>query len=269
MKADLHIHSNHSDGTNTVKELINLAKDKNLDIIAITDHDTINGFLEYKKLNIDYKVIAGVELSTYHNGKSVHILGYFYDNNVDVEELINYLAIMKEKRNIRIQKIIKNLKEYFNLEVDYEEVKKGSHGVIARPHLARVIMEKYGYTYEEVFEKFLNDDSPAYVQVERLETKDAIEMLHRNNAIAVLAHPIYLKENKIEDIIDLGIDGIEVYYESQDEEYYWQIAKEKKLLITGGSDYHGEIHESKLGSKIIEGNELESFLVKLHFKKEG
>lgn len=263
MKADLHIHSNHSDGTETITELIENAKSRGIDILAITDHDTINGFIEYKKLSLDYKLIAGVELSTYRSGKSVHILGYFYNNNIENKELVDYLNVMKEKRNIRIQKIIKNLKEYFDLDVNYDEVKKESHGVIARPHIARVLMEKYGYSYEEVFEKFLNDDSPAYVEIERLDTKDAIDLLHRNNAIAILAHPIYLKENKIEDIIELGIDGIEVYYENQDEEYYLKIAKENNLLITGGSDYHGDNNETELGCKIIEGENLEKLLNKL------
>jgi len=264
MKADLHVHSNHSDGTKTIQELIEIAKEKEIDILSITDHDTINGFLEYQTLNSDYPLIAGIELSTYRNKSPIHILGYFYDNNIESKELIEYLEIMKEKRNIRIQKIITKLKEYFELEVDYEDVKKGSHGVIARPHIARVISEKYGYEYREVFDKFLNDDSPAYVEIERLDTKDAIDMLHRNNAIAVLAHPLYLKNNDINDIIKLGIDGIEVYYEEQDEEYYHQLAIENNLLITGGSDYHGDLNTSELGSKTLNDKELKLFLNKLN-----
>lgn len=260
MKADLHVHSNHSDGTKTIEELIEKAKNNKLDMIAITDHDTIAGFKEYQTLNIDYPLIAGVELSTYHNNAPIHILGYFYHNNIEVEELVNYLEKMKEKRNLRIQKIIKNLKKYFDIEVDYESVKKGSHGVIARPHIARVIQEKYGYDYQEIFDKYLNNDSPAYVDIDRLDTKDAIDMLHRNNAVAVLAHPIYLKDNSIEEIIELGIDGIEVYYEDQDESHFHQIAQDHNLLITGGSDYHGEIYPQDLGDKVLEGAELEIFL---------
>ena len=80
MKADLHVHSNHSDGTKTIQELIEIAKDQEIDILSITDHDTVNGFFEYKKLNSDYPLIAGVELSTYRNKSPIHILGYFYDN---------------------------------------------------------------------------------------------------------------------------------------------------------------------------------------------
>lgn len=268
MRTDLHIHSNYSDGTKSVEELIELAKNKNLDMIAITDHDTLDAHIEYQKLNSDYLVIAGVELSTYRNKKPVHILGYFYQNNTDVSELKDYLKIMKEKRNIRIQKIISNLADLFNIKVEYADVKKGSHGVISRPHIARVICEKYGYTFQEVFDKFLNDESPAYVDVERLDTKDAIDMLHRNNAIAVLAHPIYLKDNKVEDIIALGIDGIEVRYEGQDQEYYQTLANKYNLLITGGSDYHGEVYPQEMGCYGIEDKELKKFLKKLKYKNK-
>ena len=264
MRADLHIHSNYSDGTKSVKELIKLAKAKNLDMIAITDHDTIDAHIEYQHLNSDYLVIAGVELSTYRNEKAVHILGYFYQNDIDVSELKDYLKTMKEKRNIRIQKIINNLADLFNIQVEYNEVKNGSHGIIARPHIARVISEKYGYTFQEVFDNFLNDDSPAYVDIERLDTKVAIDMLHRNNAIAVLAHPIYLKDNKVEDIIALGIDGIEVRYDGQDQEHYQNLANKYNLLITGGSDYHGEVYPQEIGCNGIEGRELQKMLKRLN-----
>ncbi len=247
MKIDLHVHSNNSDGTMTVQELIEEAKEKKIDCFALTDHDTVQGIDEYKKLNTDYPMIYGIELSTYLNGKSVHILGYFPNPLPQIEELKSYLEEIKEKREKRIQKILTGLKKYFDLELDYEEVKKNSHGVIARPHIARAIGKKYGYTYEEVFEKFLNDNSPAYVEISRLSTKDGIGLLKRNHAITVLAHPLYLTDEMVNEIISYGIDGIEVYYPDQNRKKYHKIAEKNHLIETGGSDYHGDIHDSEFG----------------------
>lgn len=247
MKIDLHVHSNNSDGTMTLDELIKEATRNNIDTFALTDHDTIQGIDEYKKLNEEYPIIYGIELSTYLNGKSVHILGYFPTPLPKLEELRVYLSKIKQKREKRVQKILFELKRNFNLEINYEEIKKNSHGVIARPHIARAISEKYGYTYEEVFDKFLNENSPAYVEINRLETKEGISLLKRNHAITVLAHPLYLTDEMVQEIISYGIDGIEVYYPKQNSKKYHRIAKKHQLLETGGSDYHGAIHDSKFG----------------------
>ena len=247
MKVDLHVHSNNSDGTMTVLELIEEAKEKQIDAFALTDHDTVQGIDEYMKLGLNYPMIFGIELSTYFNGKPVHILGYFPKPLPKMDVLREYLVRIKKKREVRIQKILKGLKEYFDIEIDYEEVKKNSHGVIARPHIARAIGEKYGYTVDEVFEKFLNDDSPAYVEIDRMTTKEGIDLLKRNHAVTVLAHPLYLTDEMVNEIISYGIDGIEVYYPEQNSKKYHKLAEKNHLLETGGSDYHGAIHNSELG----------------------
>ncbi|MDE5587107.1 MAG: PHP domain-containing protein [Bacilli bacterium] len=251
MKIDLHVHSNNSDGTMTVLELIEEAKEKKIDCFALTDHDTVQGIEEYQKLDTDYQMIYGIELSTYLNGKSVHILGYFPNPLPKIDELRSYLAEIKEKREKRVQKILTGLKKYFDIEIDYEEVKKNSHGVIARPHIARVISEKYGYTYEEIFEKFLSDDSPAYVEISRLSTKDGIALLKRNHAITVLAHPLFLTDEMVNEIISYGVDGIEVYYSDQNRKKYHKLAEKNHLLETGGSDYHGAILDSEFGTSSV------------------
>lgn len=247
MKIDMHVHSNNSDGTLSVKELIEEAKSKNIDSFALTDHDTIQGIEEYLNLDADYPIIYGIELSTYLHGKPVHILGYFKKALPEMEELKTYLARIKKKREERIQKILVGLKKYFDIEIEYEEVKKNSHGVIARPHIARAIIEKYGYTFEEIFDKFLGDDSPAYVEIDRLTTKDGIDLLKRNHATTVLAHPIFLTDEMVKEIISFGVDGIEVYYLNQDIEKYHKIAQTNHLIETGGSDYHGSMNDSEFG----------------------
>lgn len=263
MKIDLHVHSNNSDGTMTILELIEEAKEKNIDAFALTDHDTVQGLDEFIKLNVDYPLIFGIELSTYSNGKPVHILGYFPKPLPEIDELRDYLIRIKKKREIRIQKIIKGLKKYFNIEINYEEVKKNSHGVIARPHIARAISAKYGYTFEEVFQKFLNDDSPVYVEIDRLTTKDGIDLLKRNHAVTVLAHPLYLTDEMVNEIISYGIDGIEVNYKDQNIKKYHQIAQKNHLLETGGSDYHGSIHDSEFGIPSVTAKSFNYLIEKL------
>ena len=124
MKIDLHVHSNNSDGTMTVLELIEEAKEKHIDTFALTDHDTVQGIDEFIKLNVDYPMIFGIELSTYLKGKPVHILGYFPKPLPKIDELRDYLVRIKKKREERIQKILTGLKKYFDIEVNYEEVKK-------------------------------------------------------------------------------------------------------------------------------------------------
>ena len=220
MKVDLHVHSNNSDGTMSVSELIKEAKKNKIDTFALTDHDTVQGVDEYQNLKTDYPVIPGIELSTYLHGKSVHILGYFKKPFPQIDELRTYLVQIKEKREKRIKKILIALKEYFHLEIDYETVRKNSHGVIARSHISRSISVKYGYSYDVVFEKFLNDDSPAYVEIDRLTTEDGINLLKRNHAITVLAHPLHLSDDIVEEIISYGVDGIEVYYADQNIKKY-------------------------------------------------
>lgn len=251
MRIDLHVHSNNSDGTMSVKELIEEAKQNQVDTFALTDHDTIQGIREYQSLNIEYPIIFGIELSTYLHNRPVHILGYFKTPLSDMSELEDYLSKIKIKREERIQKMIQSLHEYFEIDVDYEEIKKSSHGVIARPHIARVISEKYGYSYQEVFDKFLSNDSPIYVEIDRLSTKDGINLLKRNHAITVLAHPLYLSDEMVEEIISFGIDGIEVYYPEQEIEKYHHLATRYQLLETGGSDYHGMLYESRLGMEEV------------------
>lgn len=264
MKIDLHVHSNNSDGTMTVLELIEEAKKKNISTFALTDHDTVQGIDEYTKLNLDYPMIFGIELSTYLNGKPVHILGYFKNPLPEINELRSYLVRIKEKREKRTQKILIGLKKYFDIEIDYEEVKKNSHGVIGRAHIARAITEKYGYTFEEIFEKFLNDDSPTYVEIDRLTTKDGINLLKRNHAITVLAHPLYLTDKMVNEIISYGIDGIEVYYQGQNRKQYQRIAEKNHLLETGGSDYHGTALDAEFGNPSIPEEKLDALMERLN-----
>lgn len=262
MKADFHIHSNYSDSTRTIEEIVQLATEKNLDYFAITDHDTVAGCQQVDRQKYPH-MIAGIELSTYLDERPVHILGYFYDNDCSGEELLNYLEMMREKREERIHKILSRLKQYYEIEISYEEVKQESHQVIARPHIARAISKKYGYSFKEVFDLYLNNDSKAYVEIDRLGTKEGIDLLHRNNALVVLAHPLFLSTEAFRKVQSFGIDGVETFYPGQDAQVILQ-EMNPGLIQTGGSDDHGDnIDSSMIGDIEIPGQEIVRFVKKL------
>lgn len=272
MKADLHMHSTYSDGLKTPKELFELAKEHKVDIIAITDHDIVKGVEENKKLALEYGVryIVGIELSTVFKRKPVHILGYFRDQSYQSEEMITYYREIREKREERAKKFIKNLKDFFDLDISYDEVYGFSKGIIARPHIAKAIIKNYPhYDFDYVFDHFLGDHTRAYVPSCELSVEEGLGLLRRNNCVVVLAHPVLLKPYFHEKVLAYEYDGIEAKYflnKEGSEDLYREHAKKQGLIITGGSDYHGidgDTRHGEIGDVYIDGEDLEAFLNKL------
>lgn len=244
-KGDFHIHSNFSDGKFGVSELLDLYKKSEYDIISITDHDTLEGCMEaieYGKL-IGIKVIAGIEISTKHNGEEVHILGYFKDEDCRRGEMLEFSNKKEQDRVNRCKTIVNSLKRYFNIHINVEELLTKNKGMIGRLHIAKEII-KAGYETDmkEVFKKYLGDDSPAYVPSSILSVQEGINLLRNNNATIVLAHPVLIKKTKIEDLLnEFEFDGMEAIYgmnSQEDTTKFIGMCKQHKLLITGGSDFH-------------------------------
>ena len=268
MKADLHMHSLHSDGTYSVKELVHYAKEKGLDVIALTDHDSMNGVLEatLTGIKLGIKVIPGIELSTFRNNESVHVLGYF---NGDIpQELLEYSSEIIRKRRERMIKMAQNCKDMHNLKVDIDRL-MSINGTITRAHLIRELEEcNKEYTREEIATKFLQEDCPAYIPSTKVSTEDGIKFLKSLHAKVVIAHPVLLKKNDINEIIQLGIDGLEGIYPKNkegDEQYYRDLCRKHNLILTAGSDFHGVIDYSHgdLAYNVLEGKDLEEFLNRL------
>lgn len=274
MRADLHMHSIHSDGTLTVHKLLKHATTKNLDVISLTDHDSVNGVakaIEYgKKFGI--KVIPGIELSTFHNGESVHILGYF--NNHIPGEIYEFSKQVRLQRRRRIIKMAKNCETMHGLKVDYKRLLKPV-GIITRAHLIRELaLSNPEYTTKEIAHNFLLEHCPAYIPSTILDTMDGIKMLKELNALVVLAHPVLLEDNDVEDIIKFGVDGIEGIYPKNkvgDEERFRQLCQKYNLFITAGSDYHGIIDYSHgdMADNVLLDEEVEEFLRRLGEKSEN
>lgn len=246
---DLHTHSIASDGSMSPAQLVRHAKDKGLAAVALTDHDTVEGINEAldEGNRIGIEVIPGIEISTNYKPE-MHILGYFLgvDRYLCVQKELTEIRKGREDRNY---KIISRLNE-LGIAISEEEVKEISSGdTIGRPHFARLLMEKgYVKTMQEAFDKYLGKDGSAYFKRYELEPIDGIKLIKKVGGIPVLAHPALLKMNYndmdklLMELKKYGLAGIEaIYSENSKEETgnLLRLAIKHKLLVTGGSDYHG------------------------------
>lgn len=246
MKIDLHIHTTYSDGLLTPAQVIREAFRLNLKAIAITDHDTIDGIspaLNEAEKYHGLEVIPGVELSTDLDGEEVHILGYYLNYN-DLN-LRTTLVSFQQERKARLEKIITKLNS-IGVDISIKDVFVKSHGAsLGRPHVALAMIEKgYAGSVQEAFEKYLNKGKPAYVPREKLTPLNAINIIKQSNGIPVLAHPGLLGDQSIiNKILEYGIMGIEVIHSDHSPAqtaHYKKLALDNNLLLTGGSDSHGE-----------------------------
>lgn len=249
---DLHSHSTGSDGTLTPSELAQEAKKAGLCAIALTDHDTVEGVEEFidacNKAGIEG--IAGVEISADYK-EEMHIVGLMVDcGDMVFREKINRLRNNRQIRNI---KMIELLKEN-NLEITEEEVinqkEGGNLNNTGRPHIARAMVDR-GYVKDinEAFDKYLKKGRLCYADKETYSPKECIKMIKEAGGVAIWAHPYHTTKDRerFEEILDelilYGLDGFECMYSEYPIEYqkmYIDIAEEKGLLKSGGSDFHGE-----------------------------
>jgi len=251
-KADLHIHTTASDGILTPDEVVYWSKLKGLTAIGITDHDTVNGIRPAEDASLKYgiEIVPGIELSTIFEDEEIHILGYYIDYTAPW--LLSTLEKIQNSRYERAERIVNKLNE-LGVNITLEQVKlKAVTGTIGRPHIARAMIDKgYINNIKEAFKEFIGKGCPAYVERYKLSSKEAIDIIKRTGGISVLAHPGLIKNKvNIASIINLGIDGIEVYHSKHDNETVRDtlaIANSRNLLITGGSDCHGvKIHNEPI-----------------------
>lgn len=245
MKADLHMHSVFSDGTDEVPAIVAKAKAAGLSLMSLTDHDTVKGvgiaLEEGEKQGI--KVLPGIEISTYAVCE-VHILGYNIDINND--RLLTRLAEIEDKRHERIKAILTNLKKY-NIEPDEEKI-FDRIGTVGRMHIAKQLLAKgYCQTITEAFDRYLGERGIAYVPSKRITPLEGVKLIKAAGGLAVIAHPlIFCQKGKLDDLIGglktYGLDGLEVYYPTHtldDTAKLYDLAKKNRLIATGGTDYHG------------------------------
>lgn len=244
-EADLHCHTTASDGLLSPTELVQLAAKLGLKGIGITDHDTIQGWKEAEEAGANYQIqiLKGLELSTEWNGKEVHILGYEVDGSSDY--LADKLSGLRHEREKRMAEILRRFRN-LGINIAVEEVRQFAQGEsIGRPHIAQVLIARGCVRdIQEGFTRYLGMGKPAYVPRYKLTPEEGIHIIREAHGVAVLAHPGAQRlEDGIPAWVKVGLQGIEVLHSqhtSDDESRYFKIAQEYHLLMTGGSDFHGE-----------------------------
>ena len=248
-RIDLHLHTTHSDGSFSTRDVMAFAKQAGVTALAITDHDIVEGIAEATAIGAELgiEVVPGVEISSRLGESELHILGYFL--NWTDPLLAQRLSTLRDSRHTRNPKIVQRLNE-LGIPITYEEVRAlaGTESV-GRPHIARLLMEKKFVTSaKEAFDRYLANGRPAFVDRELPEPAEAVRWIREAGGVPVLAHPTWVRtyadgfRTLVRDLKAAGLGGIEVHYSthtpSQTTEYL-ELAKQCDLLVTGGSDFHG------------------------------
>jgi predicted metal-dependent phosphoesterase TrpH len=243
-----------SDGTYTPEELIREALSAGLSSVAVVDHDTVDGIeptIEIARAK-DIEVLPGIELTSEYEGLEIHILGYLLDyKNKDLREKLDFL---KQNRIQRIYRIVDKLKD-IGIKLEAQAVFDiAKEGTVGRLHIARaMVKENLVSSISEAFRKYIGDKCPAYVCGFRFSPNEAISLIKKMAGIPVLAHPYSLHRNELIPVFsDAGLMGLEVYYPEHTKSMvnlYLGLAKKYNLLVTGGSDCHGDAKpEARIGS---------------------
>ncbi len=255
-RVDLHVHTTASDGKYSPFELVARAVAAGIEVLGITDHDTVGGLAEafdaagaFPQLTL----VPGVEINTDVSGGEAHILGYFIDYTN--QDLLALLQDMRDSCRDRARLMVAKLQD-LGVPLSWERVQQiASTESIGRPHIAKAMLEKgYVSSFKEAFDRYIGFDRPAYVERSKVTPVQATEMIALAHGLPVLAHPFTVAEPEkiIVDLKDHGLAGIEVYYglySRSEVTHLRSFAQKYSLLATGGSDFHGldETAETGLG----------------------
>ncbi|MCX8084798.1 MAG: PHP domain-containing protein [Calditerrivibrio sp.] len=243
---DLHCHSKYSDGTLSPEELVLLAEKKGLQILALTDHDTIDGIGDFKACPTNIQRVSGLEISINWDRGTFHLIGLFVDEGDN--NLVETLKQLKLYRRERNSHILLKLSEMLGRKVTEDEISLDNYGELGRPHIAKyLIKEGIVQSIDEAFEKYLGKGKFLYTPKKRLSLEEANEVIKNAGGLSFVAHPVTLDledEERFYSILrKIGVDGIEVYcslHNGDDIKKYNKIAKEYGFLMGVGSDFHGE-----------------------------
>ncbi len=243
-KADLHIHSTYSDGSCTPLQILKKAKEIGLSALSITDHDTIDAYTDdffMQAKEHDLLILCGIEISCRYLKQDIHILGYGFDLNSS-----SFRVFLKKIQNFRKHRNELILKKFHEKGIDLTVEELGSMETIGRPHFAKALVERnIVSTFQEAFHKYLHDGGPCWVSTSKMDPLLAIEALHQAGGKAVLAHPFFIKDQVLfQRLLQMPFDGLETYYGKigfEQDKKMVRIAKEKKWILTGGSDFHGDV----------------------------
>ena len=261
---DLHLHTTASDGRCTPRELVDRVLAARLTVMAVTDHDTTAAIAEVQEYarQRGIEALAGIEVTAVEDGRDIHVLGYFLDPAEP--GLIQFLKKQRETRVARVHVIAARLAELgvpIDLQDLLDEAERQPGRSIGRPQVARAL-QRAGHVADtrEAFDRFLANDGPAFVSRPGSSPEEVIGIIHRARGLASLAHPGRTRiDSRIAALAAAGLDGLEVYHSDHDEAAvtrYHRVASELGLLMTGGSDFHGEpAHGLEPGAATLPLNE--------------
>jgi predicted metal-dependent phosphoesterase TrpH len=255
---DLHCHSTASDGLLTPAGLVAYASERGVSTIGLTDHDSTNGVASAMAIGAELgvSVVPGVELSAEIEGLQAHILGYFIDPSS--KTLQREFEWMNRSRRERVGRIVQNL-DAAGIPIDLETViAEAGGGTIGRPHVARVLVANgYAESVSDAFARYLTRGKPGYAISEKITPEGAIQAINRAGGVAVLAHPWSTKDplGAVKRLAPAGLSGLECYYgeyPSSVRDDLARLAREYRLIPTGGSDFHGQgVKSVDLGAVVV------------------
>jgi predicted metal-dependent phosphoesterase TrpH len=242
---DLHLHSTASDGSDAPEAVVALAERNGVRVMALTDHDSVEGYpaAEARAREAGIRLLSGIELSVHEEGSDVHLLAYGFDPAEP--ELKAAIARYREGRHDRARKILARLKG-LGIRISMDEVESiAGGGAVGRPHVAEALLRGgFVETFNEAFQRYLGAHAPAYVAKPPVRLEEASRLVRDAGGVTVLAHPGTLnRDHHIPSWARRGLDGIEVWHSKHDAASvarYQGFAAMHGLLMTGGSDYHGE-----------------------------
>ncbi|MCS7294355.1 MAG: PHP domain-containing protein [Chloroflexota bacterium] len=244
--ADFHLHSTASDGVHRPAEVVAAAARNGVRVLALTDHDTLDGLGEAAAAARSWgvRLVPGIELSTELGSRDVHLLALGID--VDRSDLHAFLAEQREHRVGRARRIVEVLRQH-GIELDERRLFEiAGEASVGRPHVARAMLERgYVSSVQEAFDRWLGDGKPGDIPRPRLSPAEAIARIHDWGGIAVAAHPCFLGdgwESVLAELAAAGVDAMEVYYRDYPAEVVADLevmADQLGLIRSGGSDFHG------------------------------
>lgn len=256
-RIDMHMHSTYSDGIRTPAELINMAKTKGIASLALTDHDSIEGFPELSAAAgpAGVEVMTGVELSCEFNGKDLHVLGYGVDpGNTALQALLREFRGARERRGERIVEKLAGQ----GVHIDMARVMaKAGLGALGRPHIAEALVEAgYVTDHAQAFARYIGEGCAAYVDKYKMQPAQAVASIHAAGGLAFIAHPGYYMEDfdAFLRLLDEGFDGVEVFHPYHIPPVITRLlalARDRGLLISGGSDFHGFAGRDNMGEPTV------------------
>ena len=255
---DLHLHTTASDGTRTPTELVRLLASTTLRLVAVTDHDSLEGIAEAKRELANHSqltLIPGIEMSSDDGESEVHVLGYHLDETDPA--LYEVLSAFRKNREGRGELMVARLNE-LGFDITWDRVVEiAQGGAIARPHVARALMEK-GYVSDmrEAFDKYISRGGPAYVEREKMTPEEAVALIRRFGGVPVLAHPTFTKDPQalVASLAAKGLAGMEVYYKNYSADTVAELkalADRHNLLALGGSDYHASGESDEVAPGLV------------------